>query len=139
MNLLTNEQIEANELASLGDAIGSCLELNNDFLARYCGAEVREQLGKLTCERLRAYVLQGCLIEGKEWFAHGLECEQPDAIYLPSGEIEIQFEGEPENFFESPEDLTIYGGLAYYYTGYGAFFPVDVAKLAENVTTELTD
>ena len=134
---LTNEQIELNELANLGDAIGVCLELNDEFLRQYCGADVAELLGKLTCEKDRAFCLQGCLIEGKEWFAHGVECEQPDAIYLPSGEIEIQFEGEPEDYFESPGDLTIEDDLAYYYTGYGAFFPVDIEKLAANVAEQL--
>lgn len=134
---LTNEQIELNELASLGDAIGDGLELDDGFLRQYCGADVAALLGKLTCEKGRAFCLQGCLIEGEEWFAHGMECEQSDAIFLPSGEIEIQFEGEAEEYFESPEDLTIKGDLAYYCPGYGAFFPVDIEKLAANVAEQL--
>lgn len=129
-NLISNEQLQQWELDSLADRIGNDLELNNDFLNRYCGKRVADLLSKLP-ERERAFALDGCIEEG--FFPGTIWHDDPEQICLPHDEIEFQFEGDPKEVFVSPEELTINGQIAYLYTGYGAVFPIDCDKLAENV------
>lgn len=131
---ISNEQIEQWESESMIDALGNCLELNSEFIARYCGENVANLLKQLP-EDAREFALQGCI--GKGYFPGCLYGEQSDAIVLPSDEIEYQFKGKPEDVFETPGELTIKGDLAYLYTGYGLILPVDCAKLAENIKDAL--
>ena len=132
---ITNEQIEAQELYQLGEALlDGCLELNREFIKQYCGEMVAAQLLRVP-EADRAYLLQGHLGEGS--FPGGLYGEQDSAIVLPHGEIEYQFEGEPSEVFETPDELYIKGDLAYLYTGYGAIFEVDVQGLTRAIDEHL--
>jgi len=41
---LTTDQAIEQECYSIGEAIGNCLELNEDFIERYCGEKVSAQL-----------------------------------------------------------------------------------------------
>lgn len=41
---ITNEQIENWEAESMIDSLGNCLELNNEFIKRYCGENVAKLL-----------------------------------------------------------------------------------------------
>src|ERR1022692_1767123 len=100
---ITNEQIEQWEIESMADAVGNCLELNNEFVVKYCGARVADLL-KPVPEQDREYVLSGCIGEG--YFPGCLYGELPDAIVLPHGEIEFQFEGDANEVFETPNELT---------------------------------
>jgi len=128
---ITNKQIEARELRSLGELIGNEFKLTEDFIDRYFGEAVKALLLRLSNEKDRAYVIEGCIGEGA--FPGGLWSPSPNEIYLPSNEIEYQFEGEPEDVFETPDELTIHDDLAYLYTGYGASFEIDVEKLKCNI------
>ena len=125
----TTEQAVESELYSLGEAIGNSLELNDDFLDRYCSDTVNIALSMLTSEQDRAYAIDGCIGEGRE---AGYEGINGDSILLPIGELEVQFEGEPEDYLEKPEDWTINGDLAYY-PMIGAYFSVDIEQLRANV------
>jgi hypothetical protein len=127
---ITNEQIERGEIDQMAEAIGNCLELNREFIKQHCGETVSALLLQLP-EKEREFAIQGCIGEG--YFPGCLYGEMPDAIVLPHGEIEFQFEGNAEEVFETPEELTIHGDLAYLYTGYGLILPVDCKKLAANV------
>jgi len=131
---LTNEQIEQMEIDSMIDSLGNCLELNSEFIANYCGETVAALLNQLP-EKEREFALSGCVTGGN--FPGGLYGDQPNAIVLPYGEIEYQFDGAPEDIFETPGDLTINGNLAYLYTGYGLILNVDCGKLAKNVKSAL--
>ena len=134
---ITNEQIESQELYSLGEAIlDGSLELNSEFIKRYCGQSVATQLLRLP-EKDRAYCLEGNLGEG--YFPGTIGSLDENTIVLPHGEIEYQFEGEASEVFETPDDLTINGNLAYLYTGYGAVFQVDVAGLEKAIDEQLND
>ncbi len=133
---ITSEQIMRWEADSMTEALGNCLELNSDFIAKYCGEKVAELLNQLP-EDEREYALQGCI--GEVYFPGCIYGDLPDAIVLPSGEIEYPFEGTPEDTFETPEELTINGDLAYLYTGYGLVLPVDCEKLAQNVASCLLE
>jgi hypothetical protein len=127
---ITNEMIKEWEAESMIDALGNCLELNAEFIERYCGPNVKSLLTQIP-ESDREGVLQGCF--GKAHFPGTVWDNDENIIMLPSGEIEFQFEGTPENVFETPSELTIHGDLAYLYTGYGLIIPIDCKKLAKNV------
>ena len=132
---ITNEQIESQELYSLGEALlDNSLELNEEFIKRYCGQSVAVQLLRLP-EKDRAYALEGNLGEG--YIPGGIGSLDDNTIALPHGEIEFQFEGEASEVFATPDDLTINGNLAYLYTGYGAVFQVDIDGLTKAIDEQL--
>ena len=117
------------ELQNLADAIGNCLELNDDFIGRYCGARVATQLRRVS-ESDREYILQSHLGDGRA--VGGFYSLGESSIVLPVGEIEYQFDGAPEDTFETVSDWTINGNLAY--AGMDAAeFPVDVDALETEI------
>lgn len=117
------------ELQNLADAIGNALELNADFIDRYCGARVAEQLRRIP-ESDREYILQSHIGDGRA--VSGFYSLGESSIVLPVGEIEIQFDGAPADFFENVDDWTISGNLAYA-TLDAADFPVDVGALETEI------
>lgn len=129
MSKITAEMVERWELDSLADAIGNCLKLNNDFLSRYCGREIADQLLRIP-ESDREYILQSHVGEG--YAVHGIPTESDREIYLPIGEIEFQFDGQPSEVFENPDDFHISGNVAYL-NCYGAYFPVDIPGLKSEI------
>lgn len=113
------------ELQNLADAIGNALELNDEFVSRYCGARVAEQLRRIP-ESDREYILQSHIEDGRA--VGGFYSLGESSIVLPVGEIEYQFDGAAEDTFEAVSDWTIKGNLAY--AGMDAAeFPVDVNAL----------
>ena len=118
------------------DAIGNCLELNNEFINRYCGADVAKLLLSIP-EDEREHALEGCF--GEAYFPGFPIDQQDEAIVLPHDEIEYQFEGQSEDVFENPDDFAINGNLAYLYTGYGLVIPIDCNRLSENVALALAE
>ena len=125
---LTVEAAVEQELYSLGEAIGNCLELNDEFIASSCGGAVSELL-LLVDESDREFVLQGSIGEGYD----GGYCNVPgDCIGFPVGEIEVQFEGKPEEYFADVDDWTISGDCAYT-TMVSAIFEIDLEQLREAV------
>ena len=134
MTKFTTEQAEEQELYSLGEAIGSCLELTDDLIDRYCGSKVKEQLERLSSDQDRAYAIDGCIGEGRMVGYTNTGCGATEKdIVIPVGEIEVQFQGSPEKFFETPEDWAISGDLAYLCVGGAALFEIDVDGLREAV------
>ncbi len=128
----TAEQVEKHEVEMITDAIGNCLELNDDFLDRHCGVTLSAILREVP-ESDREFLLADHLKEGRcNGFVVGLEDSD---ILLPCGEIEVQFEGEPEDYFENPSDFTTTEGsdLAYLYVGYGITIPVDIEGLKASI------
>ena len=81
------EQIVEWEAQALGDAIGNCLELNEEFLERYCSKELAEALKEIP-EKDREFHLQDHIGEWREmnYFDSGRD------INLPVGEVEWQDE-----------------------------------------------
>lgn len=129
MSKITAEMVERWELDSLADAIGNCLELNDEFLSRYCGREIAEQLLRIP-ESEREFILKSHIDDG--YTAHGIPTESGREIYLPIGEIEFPFDGDPSEVFDNPDDFHIDGQLAYL-SCYGAYFPVDVDGLKSEI------
>ena len=135
-NKVTADQVMEWEAESLIDAVGNCLELNDEFISRYCGEGVKEQLLRVE-ESDRGYLLSSHLGEGS--FGSGLDSLSDNDITLPHSEIEHQFEGEASDYFENPDDFTINGNLAYLYTGYGFSIDVDVPALRDEIDEFLAD
>jgi len=92
----------------LADAIGTCLEVNREFVESYCSEDVRDMLLQLPDDRDMAAALVNSLGDAYE----GGIFMTPGSVLLPVGEIEEQFEGSPEEWFAEPEDWTIDGNLA---------------------------
>ena len=136
MKKITSEDIEEQEANSLLDAIGNCLELNNDFLARYCSDEFKIIISKVP-ESDREYILSG--IEEQHWFNGSPAGNNSQDIWLDISEIEYQFEGAAEDVFENPDDLTINGDLAYLYVGYGFSIKYNREELIKAVDEFLQD
>lgn len=131
---LTADDIERMELDGLAEAIGNCLELNDDFLSRYCGKDICGQLARVP-ESEREYMLSSHIGEG--YFCHTIPTESDREIFLNVGEIEFQFEGSPADTFENPDDFHISGDCAYLST-YGAYFPVDIEGLRSDIDEHLS-
>jgi len=123
---MNREQAVEMELYSLGEAIGSCLELNDDFLDRYCGQDVGDLLRTVPYED-RAFVLEGNIGEGEEV---GYVGNSLDSILLPVGEIEVQIESIDD--LEDPDEWTVNGDYAYT-TMIGARFRIDLDGLRQAI------
>lgn len=129
MQKVTAEMVQNWEIQTIADAIGNSLELNDGFLDRYCGTEIAAQLRRIP-ESDREHILQGFIQEG--YAVNTIPTVSEKEIYLPVGEIEYQFEGDPHEYFENPDDFTIKGDLAYL-SCYGVYFPVNVDALRQEI------
>tara|TARA_R100001440_G_scaffold65390_1_gene86233 strand:+ start:1283 stop:1726 length:444 start_codon:yes stop_codon:yes gene_type:complete len=119
------------EAEALADALGGrCLELNNEFLERYCSEDLAKLLKVITCEKERALILDSHLTDDNWRVMSGLD--EGSDINLLVGELEIQFDGEAEDFFEDPSDWYIKGDLAYMGLD-GICWTVDLDSLQQDV------
>lgn len=126
---VTPESACQQEADQLAEAIGCELEVNREFVDRYCTDDVREILDDVDDADL-AEVLTGALGDAREWGYY--TCDH--AVVLPVGEIEIQ---RPDGlawreFLADPSDWTIDGDFAYC-TMNSVRVDVDLAKLREAV------
>tara|TARA_Y100000768_G_scaffold261487_1_gene199210 strand:+ start:742 stop:1185 length:444 start_codon:yes stop_codon:yes gene_type:complete len=119
------------EAEALADALGGgCAELNNEFLERYCSEDLAKLLKIITCEKERALILDSHLTDDNWRAMSGLD--EGSDINLPVGELEIQFDGEPKDFFEDPSDWYIKGDLAYAGLD-GICWTVDLDSLQQDI------
>ena len=130
--MLTTEQARQNEADMVADAIGTCLEVNREFIESYCSEDVRDMLLQLSDDRDRAAALINSLGDAREWGVFPHEA----SVILPVGEIEVQYEGSPEEWFAEPEEWTIDGNLAYL-TMDSVLVAVDMDSLREEVVERL--
>lgn len=134
----TAEMAMEQETSALLDALcDGAIELNKVFLDRFAAEDVKEQLLRVP-ERDRAYCLSYAIDEADCFFNGSPASNCNGDIWLDVSEIEVQFNGEPEDFFEDPDDWTINGDLAYLYVGYGLTVQVDVEALKEVIDESLT-
>ena len=131
--MLTSEQARQNEADMIADAIGTCLEVNREFVEAYCSEDVRDMLSQLSDERDMSEALVNSLGDAREW-GHW-RCELA-SVTLPVGEIEVQYEGSPGEYFAEPEEWTINGNLAYL-TMESVLVAVDMDSLREEVVERL--
>ena len=119
------------EAQALAEALcDGCLELNDEFLDRYCSEDLAKLLKIITCKKERALILDSHLTNDN-WRAMSGFDEGSD-INLLVGELEIQFEGEAADYFENPEDWYIKGDFAYAVLD-GICWTVDLDSLQQDV------
>ena len=137
MTKFTTEEAEEQEKVFLLDALceGS-IQLNQDFLNRFAGEKVREQLLRVPeCDR--SFYLSSSISKDTCFFFGSPTAICDNDIWLDMSEIEIQFEGAPEDYFEDVNDWLIDGNLAYYYVGYGLTVEVDIENLKEDIDSSI--
>ena len=109
---LTTDQAIAFEVQSFADALcDGCLELNNEFFSRYCSKELATMMKQIPCEKERAMILDSHLTDDNWRTMSGYDSGSD--ISLPVGEIEIQFEGKADDYFEEVGEWYVKGDLAY--------------------------
>ena len=124
MKKFTSEQAMENEKTCLIDALlDGSIKLNDNFLETYCSEEVKKTLEKIPENERSFYLDYG--INEENCFFNGTVPSKSDGIILNISEIEVQFEGKAEDYFEDIDEWTIDGNLAYYYVGYGLSVNVD--------------
>ena len=129
----STQDAEKTEAQMFCDAlIDGSFELTDAFLDRYAGEDVKQVLLSLP-EKDRAFHLNGNILDEHVTFPGSVIGAQPDAFLLPCDEIEVQFGGKADEYFEDAEDWHIDGNLAYLYTGYGCLIPVDVEGLKASI------
>jgi hypothetical protein len=116
----------------LADAIGTCLEVNREFVEACCSEDVRDMLFQLSDERDMSEALVNSLGDAREWGIH----VAPSSVIILVGEIEVQYEGSPEEYFDDPEDWTISGDCAYLAMD-SVRVAVDMDSLREEVVERL--
>jgi len=131
MQKLTIDEAINQEAIHLADAMASgCLELNDDFLSRHFSKECAEILMRLECRKEREMVIDSHLGDANWRGLVGYDAGSH--INLPIGEIEIQFEGKPEDYFEEPSEWYIQGDLAYVALD-GICWTLDMEELKNDV------
>jgi hypothetical protein len=105
--LLTTEQAIENECVQMLDAFFSgCFDNPRKFLSDY----MNQLTAPIQDDKDLLHVLDGMEKDAREGSYFEID---PDLHIGPIGEIEIQFEGEPKDFFEDPDDWCINKDLAY--------------------------
>ncbi|MCP4141669.1 MAG: hypothetical protein GY755_15580 [Chloroflexi bacterium] len=131
----TREQAEECEAIKLIEALGNCLELNESFLEAYCNQEMRNLLLKVE-EHEREFILSSADLEAY-WFNGSPTCKNDQHIWLNISEIEVQFEGKPEDYFSNIDDWCIDGSFAYLYVGYGLSVDFNIEQIKTAVEIAL--
>ena len=130
MKLTTDQAIDI-EAQNLADALCyGCLELNDEFLSRYCSEDLAKLLKLIPCEKDRAFILDSYLTDDNWRTMSGYDAGAD--VNLPLGEIEVQFEGEPADFFEEPAEWYVEGELAYLAVD-GICWTVDLDSLQKDI------
>lgn len=109
---LTADNARQYEADSVAEAIGSGLEVNREFVRRYCSDDVFDILTPiLDDDDALTRCLTESLGEAREWGHFSSD----SSVILPVGEIEAQLRDGMswDEYLDDPDDWTIHGGLAY--------------------------
>tara|TARA_R110002110_G_scaffold397392_1_gene612691 strand:+ start:112 stop:525 length:414 start_codon:yes stop_codon:yes gene_type:complete len=131
-NLLTTEQAIENEVVQMLDAFFSgCFDEPRKFLNDHLNlitAPIKDDKDLL-------FLLDGLEKDSREGSYYETN---PDLHIGPIGEIEIQFEGEPKDYFADPDDWYIDKDLAYC-TMHSVVAGFDYEKVKEAVADWVTE
>jgi len=129
-NKLTIETAMEQEAINVADAYFS----NFDDPLEYSGKQVKDLFFAFSAlmldEQDIRWILDSASGDPREWGYYG----DDKSIIIPIGEIEIQFEGEPSDYFDSPDDWVIDGDLAYCPMP-SVLIPIDLDKLEGELRT----
>ena len=130
--LLTTEQAIENECVKMLDAFFSgCFDEPRKFLSDH----MNQLTAPIKDNKELLFLLDGLEKDARE--GHYFEIN-PDLNIGPIGEIEIQFEGEPMDYFADPSDWHINNDLAYC-TMHSVVASFDYEKVKEAVADWITD
>lgn len=126
---ITADDARQHEADMISEAIGCELEVNEEFVERYCSPDVAEILATVP-ERDLADVLTPALGDAREWGDRVADA----SIILPVGKIEEQRPGDMDwaEYLDDPSDWTINGDFAYT-TMDSVRVDVDLDKLREAI------
>lgn len=98
------------EADAIADEIGGGLEVNGEFVRRYCSDDVAEILVDVP-ERYLGDVLTYALGDARGWGYFATDA----SVLLPVGEVEVQLPDEMtwEEYLDDVDDWTISGEFAY--------------------------
>ena len=135
---LTAEQIADWEKDNMIDAVCSgCIELNDEFLTRYCGEELKSLLLPLDPWTRTPVVREAIDNDNSYWAGYYLSLSGNE-IFINDPEIETQINSPDE--LENPDDFVIDKNgdsyLAYSCPGYGVVIPVNLERLQAAIIEE---
>lgn len=129
-NKLTIETAMEQEAVNVADAYFS----HFDDPLRFAGRKIRDLFYEFSALKLDdsdiRWILDSASGDPREWGYYS----DDKSIIIPVGEIEVQFEGKPSDYFDNPDDWTIDGDLAYCSMP-SVLIPIDLEKVEEELRT----
>jgi len=129
-NKLTIETAMEQEAINVADAFFS----HFDDPLQFAGEKVKDLFFQFSALMLDdsdiRWILDSCSGDPREWGY----CGDDKSVNISIGEIEVQFEGKAEDYFDNPDDWTIDGDLAYCSMP-SVLIPIDLEKLEEELRT----
>ena len=129
-NKLTIDEAMEHKAVNIADAFFS----HFDDPLQFAGEKIKDLFFKFSALMLDDQDIRGILDSAsgdpREWGYCG--CDK--SVIIPIGEIEIQFEGKAEDYFDNPEDWVIDGDLAYCSMP-SVLIPIDLEKVEEELRT----
>jgi hypothetical protein len=129
-NKLTIDEAIEQEAINVADAYFS----HFDDPLQFAGEKVKDLFFEFSALMLDdqdiRWILDSASGDPREWGYYS----DDKSVIIPVGEIEIQFEGEPSEFFDNPDDWTIDGDLAYCSMP-SVLIPIDLEKVEEELRT----
>ena len=129
-NKLTIDEAMEHKAVNIADAFFS----HFDDPLQFAGEKIKELFNQFTELKLDdqdiRWILDSCSGDPREWGY----CGDDKSVNISIGEIEVQFEGKAEDYFDNPDDWTIDGDLAYCSMP-SVLIPIDLEKLEEELRT----
>lgn len=129
-NKLTIDEAMEQEAVNVADAYFS----HFDDPLQFAGEKVKDLFFEFSALMLDDSdilgILDSCSGDPREWGYYA----DDKSIIVPIGEIEVQFEGKAEDYFENPDDWVINGDLAYCSMP-SVLIPIDLEKVEEELRT----
>lgn len=101
---------------------------------QFAGDKIKELFNQFTELKLDdqdiRWILDSAAGDPREWGY----CGDDKSVIIPVGEIEVQFEGQAADYFESPDDWTIDGDLAYCSMP-SVLIPIDLETVEDELRT----
>lgn len=129
-NKLTIDEAMEHEAINIADAFFS----HFDDPLQFAGEKTRDLFFQFSALMLDdsdiRWILDSCSGDPREWGY----CGDDKSVIISVGEIEVQFEGKAEDYFDNPEDWVIDADLAYC-TMPSVLIPIDLEKVEDELRT----
>ncbi len=129
-NKLTIDEAMEQEAVNVADAYFS----HFDDPLQFAGEKVKDLFYEFSAlmldEQDIRWILDSASGDPQEWGY----CGDDKSVIIPVGEIEVQFEGKAEDYFDNPDDWVIDKDLAYCSMP-SVLIPIDLEKVEEELRT----